>query len=148
MPKLILLGACEKVIIDRSQLPSMINIFQRMTFEVADVPLPENAVAPTRWDILAIWQHTPEEKAIEFIQHTSVISPDESIFAQSVTIFKVTDDNDLQSKNVIQIMGVPVSKEGRAVVKVSIEGLPDSAAEFQFLISHVRKDQGTSAGQV
>ena len=146
MPKLILLSACEKVIVDRSQLPSMINIFQRMTFEVTDAPLPEKAVAPTRWDILTIWQHTPEEKGVDFVQHTTVVSPDKSIFVETTTKFKVTDDNDLQSKNVSQIMGVPVSKEGSVIVKVSLEGLPESAAEIRFLISHLRKDQGPAAG--
>jgi len=61
MPKLIMFTACEKVIIDRRELPSLINIFQRMQIQLLDAPMPENAVSPVRWDVFSLWQHTKDE---------------------------------------------------------------------------------------
>jgi hypothetical protein len=142
MPKLIILAACERVLIDRvSALPSLINIFQRMNIQLQDAPLPENAVSPARWAIFALWRHSPEERNIEFTQRTEVIGPSGVKFAEMTTMFKITETDDLQSKNYIELLGLPIYTEGFLKVRVWLEGIPDTEGEYQFLIKHVPKEK-------
>lgn len=142
MPKLLVLAACERVLVDRAgSLPSLINIFQRMNIQVQDAPLPENAVSPARWAIFALWQHTPEEKDIEFTQRTQVLSPAGQQFAELITKFKITQNDDLQSRNHIEMLGLPISQEGFIKVRVWLEGYADAAAEYQFLIKYMRNEK-------
>jgi hypothetical protein len=142
MPKLMILAACERVLIDRvASLPSLINIFQRMNIQIQDAPLPENAVSATRWAIFTLWQHSPEEKGIEFTQRTEVIGPSGVKFAEMTTKFKITENDDLQSKNQIELVGLPISTEGFLKVRVWLEGIADTTGEYQFLIKYLPKGE-------
>lgn len=140
MPKLMILAACEKVIIDRNFLPSLINIFQRMNIQLQAAPLPEKAVSPARWSVFTLWQHIPEEKDIEYTQHLEVISPNGDKFFESAVQFKITEDNDLQSKNQLDLFGLPINDEGFITIRVWLEGIENSTGEYQFFVKHHRKE--------
>jgi hypothetical protein len=142
MPKLMILAACERVLVDRAtSLPSLINIFQRMNIQIQDAPLPENAISPIRWAIFTLWQHSPEEKDIEYTQRIEVIGPSGVKFAEMATKFKITEVDDLQSKNSIDIIGLPINTEGFLKVRVWLEGIADSTGEYQFLIKYLPKEK-------
>lgn len=140
MPKLLVLAACERVLVDQvASLPSLINIFQRMNIQLQDAPLPENAVSPARWAIFALWQHTPEENGIEFTQRIEVLNPIGEKFAEAKTVFKIAEAEDLQSKNHIEMFGLPINNEGFIKVRVWLEGYADTTGEYQFLIKYLPK---------
>jgi hypothetical protein len=151
MPKLSVLAACERVIVDRvGSLPSLINIFQRMNIQLQDAPLPENAIAPTRWVVFTLWQHTPEERDVEYTQRTEVIAPSGDKFADARIVFKITEADDLQSKNHLEIFGIPINVEGFLKVRVWLEGIADTTAEYQYFVKHVPKEGHAkpAAGQI
>jgi hypothetical protein len=140
MPKLMMLAACERVIVDRvTSLPSLINIFQRMDIQRQDAPLPENAVAPTRWAIFTLWQHSPEEKGIEYTQRTEIICPSGMKFSEATSKFRISETDDLQSKNHIDMFGLPIGTEGFLKVRVWLEGIADATGEYQFRIKFLPK---------
>lgn len=142
MPKLVILTACERVLIDRvSALPSLINIFQRMNIQLQDAPLPENAVSPARWSVFALWQVTPEERDINFVQKTQIIGPTERQFAEATTEFRVTAADDLQAKNHIDLIGLPIDAEGFIKVRVWLEGMADTTGEYQFAVTYLPKEK-------
>jgi len=150
MPKLTILAACERVIVDKvASLPSLINVFQRMNIQVQDAPLPENALSPTRWSVFTLWQHTPEERDVEYTQRTEVIAPSGDKFVEATTAFKITEADDLQSKNHIDIFGIPINVEGFLKVRVWLEGTADTTGEYQFLIKYIPKvkQEDPAAGQ-
>ena len=137
MPKLMILTACERVIVDRAtSLPSLINIFQRMNIQLQDAPLVENAVAATKWSVFSLWAHTPEERDVEYTQRLEIISPSGAKYAELSTKFKITDADDLQSKNHLDVLGLPISTEGFIKIRVWLEGVADTTGEYQFLVKH------------
>ncbi|MGA9668030.1 MAG: hypothetical protein WBQ94_02415 [Terracidiphilus sp.] len=140
MPKLTILAACERVIVDKeASLPSLINIFQRMNVQLQDAPLPENAVSPTRWSVFTLWQHIPEERGVEYTQRIEVISPSGDKFVEASTAFKITEADDLQTKNHIDIFGIPINAEGFLKIRVWLEGIADTTGEYQFLVKYLPK---------
>ena len=150
MPKMVILAVCEKVLVERSGLPSLINVFQRMNIQLQDAPLPENAISPTRWSIFTLWQHEPHELGVEFVQKLLVLKPNGEAFEDATTPFKITEADDLQSKNHIDLFGLPINDEGFVQVKVWIEGEEDSAGEYRFYVKHNRKEpnEGSNTAQI
>lgn len=147
MPKLTALLLCEKVIIDlKSHTPSVISIFQNMNVPLPDAPLPDKAVSPIRWAIFSIWQHDESERGREYVQHTQIIDPTGTLFAETTATFKITEPDDIQSRNIVEIFGLPVSNEGTATVRVWIEGIAESAADLPFQIKHVRSQPNEQTG--
>lgn len=141
MPTLAIVAACERVIIDRVGLPSLINIFQRMNVQPLPDPIPENAVSPISWAIFVLWQHTEDELNKEFIQHVEVVTPDGKTFTAAQTNFKVTDADDRQSKNHLIVLGLPVWAEGFISINVWLEGFETEKHSYLFAIKYLPKDQ-------
>jgi len=141
MPKLKVFTVCDKVIMDHLGVPSLIGIFQRMNIRLQDAPIPDNALAPVRWSIFTLWQHTPEEKDIEFVQLTEVFTPKGIKYAEVTSKFMITKPGDLQSKNQIEIFGLPISDEGFMRITLRLEGVDGSEADYQFAITHIPKEQ-------
>jgi hypothetical protein len=139
MAKLTILAACEKVIVDRQGLPSLISIFQRINVPMQKEPFPENALVPFPWVIFALWQHTDDELNKDFIQHTEVITPDGKMFAKMQTKFKITEADDRQSKNHIVVNGIPVWAEGFITVNVWLEGFEDDKVDYKFFVTYLKQ---------
>jgi hypothetical protein len=137
MPKLTILAACEKFIIDRAELPSLINIFQNLDVQLANEAIPEHAITPLKWSVFTLWQHTLEELDVEFIQHLEVIAPNGKKFIASSTRFKVTSPRGLQTKIGYELQALPISNEGVFTVRVWLESTPDLISEYRFTLTHV-----------
>jgi len=137
MPKLTILAVCEKLIVDRTELPSLINIFQNIDLQLTGEPMPEKAITPLKWYVFTLWQHTPEERDVEFIQHCEIITPKGEQFMAGTTRFKVTGPRDLQSKIGSEFQVLPISDEGFITVRVWLDGAQDSTAEYKFMITHI-----------
>jgi hypothetical protein len=111
-----------------------------MNIQLQDAPLPENAISPARWAVFSLWQHEPSELGVEFTQRVRITKPNGEIFAEGVTPFKITEVDDLQSKNHMELFGLPINDEGFVTVRVWIDGAEDSAGEYRFYVKHNRKE--------
>lgn len=149
MPRLLGLMACEKVIVDlNTKIPSLIGIFQRMNVQVQEnVPIPENALSPVRWYVFALWQFHPSEVNKNFVQQLRITAPNGSIFSGTASHFKTIDPNELQARNVVEIFGLPVFKEGVATIRVWLEGMESAAAEYPFFIAHQKVPNVTTPAE-
>lgn len=85
MPKLLVLAACEKLIIDNHNVVSLISLLQEVNVNVppeVDIPADQKLV-PMNWTILSIWQRLPHEEEKSFEQRTAMLSSSgEEIFAK------------------------------------------------------------------
>ena len=143
MPTLTVLAACERVIIDRGGLPSLINVFQRMNVQVVQ-PLQADSVIPNLWAVFVIWEIPESELNIEYTQHLEVIAPDGKAFLAGSTKFKMTDIEDHQSKNSVNIAGVPVWAEGLVAVNVWLEGFERDRHSYHFRVKYLAADDVAS----
>lgn len=100
-------------------------------------PLPENALIPFPWAIFTMWQHTKDELNKDFTQHLEVITPDGKTFATMRTEFKITEANDLQSKNSVVLSGIPIWLEGFITINVWLEGLESDKASYLFAVKYL-----------
>lgn len=139
MPKLTILAACEKVIVDRQGLPSLINIFQRLNVPLQAEPFPENALIPFPWAIFALWQHADDELNKDFVQHTEIVTSDGKTFATVQTKFRITELDDRQSKNHVVLSGMPVWAEGFITVNVWLEGLEREKGSYKFFVVYLKE---------
>lgn len=139
MPKLTILAVCEKVIIDlNTKVPSVIGIFQRMMVPVQNAPIPDKAVAAVKWAVFALWQHTEEEKFVEYTQQTQILDVTGATYVQVASHFKISDADDYQSKNVVEVFGLPIQLEGPIRVRVWLEGIDGAEGEYTFFVKHIR----------
>lgn len=138
---------CDRVIVDlNNKTPSIIGVFQRMNVVIqAGVPLPENAISPIRWSIFSLWQHDDADSGKEFVHHTEIVGPDGSIFATTVSPYTLSEPNDLQGKVFVEVIGLPIYREGIAKVRVWLEGYEQAKGEYPFFIIHDRKAADESA---
>jgi hypothetical protein len=139
MPKLLALLACEKVIFEmNTTVPSLIGIFQGMNVPIREAPLPENAIAPNKWAVFALWEHEAEEKGVEYVQKMEITAPSGVVFGRGEARFKVIEDLDMQSRTSTEMIGMPISEEGYMKINVWLEGVEGAAGEYKFFIRHVR----------
>ena len=137
MPKLLALIVCERVIIDKQEMASFINVFQKMNIQLSGAPLPERAVSPARWNVVSIWQHEEFERNTPFTQAMEVITPNGEVFATSENEFKVTEPDDLHSKLSIEFNTLPIWHEGFVQVRVSLKDSDEPPHVYKFAVKHI-----------
>ncbi len=140
MPKLLALIVCERVIIDRQDMPSLINVFQRMNIQLSGAPLPEKAVSPTRWSVFSMWQHEEAEIGKAFTQVLQVAMPDGEIFFTSEQEFKISKPDDFQSKISSEFTGLPIWQEGFIEVRLSLKESQAPPSVYRFLVKYLAKE--------
>ena len=126
MPKLLAFLACEKVIIDQEQNPTLISVLQNVNVVLppTDSKIPEDAVSPQTWTLFAIWDREPADVGKRFRQRFVVTRPDgEPLPIQGQLDFDVKDE---LSINYINIIGFPVGRAGTVSVKTWLESLEGS----------------------
>jgi hypothetical protein len=93
-----------------------------------------------RWSIFTLWQHTPEERGIQYTQKLEIFSPIGTKFGDGTATFAVTEADDLQSKNNFDLFGLPINSEGFVKIRVWLEGIADTTGEYQFAIKYLPKE--------
>jgi len=140
VPKLLALLVCERVIIDRQDMPSLINVFQKMNVPLTDAPLPERAVSPARWSVFTLWQHEESEVEKAFTQLLEVVLPDGEVFLKAEQEFKASTPEDLQSKITMEFGTLPIWQEGFIDVRVSLKDSNEPGQVYKFAVKHIRKE--------
>jgi len=60
-------------------------------------------------------------------------------FSEATSKFRISETDDLQSKNHIDMFGLPIGTEGFLKVRVWLEGIADATGEYQFRIKFLPK---------
>ena len=140
MPKLKMVVACERVLVDITGPVSIISIFQRMNIQLQAAPLPPQAVSTSRWHVFSLWENDPKEVGQQFTQILRVFAPDGTLFVEQELSFQNNDVNDFQTKINIMLASLPIWAEGDMFVRVWLKGNEEPAGEFRFAIVYVRQE--------
>ena len=141
MPKLLALIACERVILDKQDMPSLINVFRQMNMQLLDAPLPEKAISPVRWFVFTLWQNEETDIEKKSTQLLEVVLPNGEIFSSAEQEFRMANADDIQSKITLEFNGVPVWQEGVIQVRASLKGSEEPAHIYKIQIKHLPKKE-------
>jgi hypothetical protein len=95
-----------------------------------------------------MWTHPPEENGLQFIQRVEIIKPNGELFGtgtDSPFTAKGDDEYPFHSKNYIEVLGLPVGQLGPIKVRVWLKDVPDSTAEYVFILKQVPKENDGKA---
>jgi hypothetical protein len=151
MPRLTTFLVCEKVILDKQDVPTLVAVIGGIKFQVNPAvpgvpsPLPPDAIAPQPWAIFTVWHCDPEDVGKTFRQKSELVMPDQSIFGPMKADLPFVGKAN-QNNNVVNIVGFPVGVIGIWNVKLWLE-----SADGQVIVPEsylpVRVEQGVIAPQ-
>ena len=104
------LCTCEKVIVDKREVHSLINLIQNVEIETSP-DIPKNAVGPNQWCIYTMWVPATEDVGRKFEQVYQVYWPDGEKFYESR--FEFTQSNQDIQQITFGLTGFPVGQSGR-----------------------------------
>jgi len=113
--------ACEKVIIAKDDVASLIGLFSKIVVTVpAELEIPRNAVTPKEWAVFSIWDTEPEDERRKYVLCTQLLYPDKSHFGETAkSPIKVEPNKRVQL--LAQINGFPIGQVGEYTVRTWIE---------------------------
>lgn len=116
MPKLLLLAACEQVIIDLNNTVSLLKLIQEVTAQVpAGMTPPLNAASPMQWRVVAIFEQEAGDQDKRFEQYTALVSSSgDSLFQTPISLFEMKAE---QHRITTEVNGIPVGRVGKHQVK-------------------------------
>lgn len=119
MPKLAVLTACNQVLFDEQQAPSMIGVFVALdVLPPPDVEIQTNAMSPKEWVMCSMWLAEDNDIGKEFVHKMKVVSPNGADFGEGSEAFKMMT----RSHTVrVHVSGLPVGHQGNIVVNVWLE---------------------------
>lgn len=111
MPKLILLAACEKVVIDQNDnTTSLISLLEAIQVSVPESErdkLPEDAGVPVNWSLLALWQVEAGDKNKQFESRFVVRFSKVNQLTLDAPSFKF-EEGKPNFRNLLRITGLPL----------------------------------------
>lgn len=118
MPNLLLFAPCQKVIINgQDNTVSLIGLLENVTVSVEDGSVSENAVAPSPWDVIVIWERLPEDMGILYDQRIQLLLADGNESLESVVQFEMAERT---IRNMLNIRGFPIGQAGSCALRLSI----------------------------
>ena len=113
--------ACEKVIIAKDDVASLIGLFNKIMIAIPeDTEIPKNAVAPNQWAIFSSWDCEPGDELKEYLICTQVLYPDQTQFMEIVK-GKVNVQPNKRSQVNTGVNGFPIGQFGKYTIRVWIE---------------------------
>ena len=113
--------ACEKVIIGKDNIASLISLFSKMTVTVqpGNEP-PSNAVVPREWFVFSIWETGPGDETRGYDLVTQILYPDGAQFGE-IAKQRLAIEPGKRAQVTVQVPGFPVGQIGDYSVKTWIE---------------------------
>lgn len=113
--------ACERVIIAKDNVASLIALFSKIILNPpAGTEIPKNAVSPTQWAVFSIWDIEPGDEHRQYVLCTQVLYPDKTQFADTVKQNMVIE-REKRSQMVVQFLGFPIGQIGEYTVLTWLE---------------------------
>jgi hypothetical protein len=152
MAKLLSFLACEKPIIDKGDVPTLVAIMQGVSAAlvlpegVERPPIPRDALAPKPWSIFTIWQTEGNEIGKTFHQKNEIVLPDDLPLAQLSGDLKFVA-RELLNFNYVNLQGFPVGLEGKVNVVVWLENeagaVVQAKTNYPILVKYVPAPEGS-----
>jgi hypothetical protein len=121
MPTPYIFTACEKAIIGKDDVVSLIALFTKIIVNIpAGTEIPKNAVVPKDWAIFSMWTLEPGDESRDCMICTEIIYPDETPFFPIPKAKMVLEANK-KSQVGIQVQGFPIGQEGFYTVRTWVE---------------------------
>src|SRR6266481_6594003 len=112
---------CEKVLIAKDDVPSLISLFSKLIVTVpAGTKVPSNAVAPREWTVFSIWQTEPGDENREYMLCTQFLYPDKTQFAD-ISRSKIKIEPNKRAQMLVQVPGFPIGQFGHYTIRTWIE---------------------------
>ncbi len=113
--------ACEKVIIGKDEVASLIGLFSKIVVKVAPgTEIPPNAVGPKEWWVYSIWETEPGDERREYMLCTEILYPDGSRFGE-ISRLRINVELNKRAQMMVQILGFPIGQPGEHTVRTWIE---------------------------
>lgn len=121
MPQLMMVTACEKVILDRdSSSTSLINILEAIAVAAPpNVPIPPDLAIPLQWSVFSMWRRKPGD-AEEYFQQLEIVLPDGQIALDQKSSFPLPAGT-LGHKQTVKLTLLPVAQAGDIEVRLSLK---------------------------
>lgn len=111
---------CEKVIVDKNEVPSLIGVFNKITIAVnGDVP--SNAVVPKEWCIFTSWVVEPDDVGKHYTQICRILYPNGEQFGEDGRIELQFPPGKRNSQAIANSQGLPIGQNGLCTVECWIE---------------------------
>jgi hypothetical protein len=113
--------ACEKTILGKDDVVSLIALFTKIVINVSGkVEIPENAIAPKEWSIFSMWNLEPGDESRDCMICTEILYPDQSPFS-AIPKSKMVLQAGRKAQVGLQVQGFPIGQEGLYTVRTWIE---------------------------
>jgi hypothetical protein len=125
MPRLVTLLPCEKVIVDREGVPSLVALFENLNITPSEdeniATVPKETITYQHWAVFSEWEITPDELALkEADQVLEMHYPDGSAVPIRGRIQFLFENAGI-TRNHQNIVGFPVGQEGTYSIRVWLE---------------------------
>jgi hypothetical protein len=113
--------ACEKVIIAKDEVASLIGLFSKIILTVPPgTDISANAVTPKEWAVFSIWEVEPGDEKREYILCTQILYPDQSPYGE-INRHKIRIEPNKRTQVTLQFNGMPIGQMGLYSVRSWIE---------------------------
>lgn len=114
-------AACEKAILGKDDVASLIALFTKIIVNIPEgTEIPKNAVVPKDWAIFSMWNIGPEDANREYFICTEIVYPDKTPFS-ALPKTKMVLEPSKKSQVAFQVQGFPIGQEGPYTVRTWIE---------------------------
>lgn len=120
MPRLVLFAACEKAIVDKSNVISLMSLLENINVQIPPgiIP-PANALAPMPWTIFSLWQRTDNDHGEAFEQRSALVTAAGATLLETPVALIDFKASPLH-RVVSQIVGMPIANAGSHNLKAFI----------------------------
>lgn len=114
---------CEKVITDKSDMVSLIGLFNKLSINVPqDVSeIPDNSIAPKEWTIFSSWDVEESDAEIEYSICTEIFYPNKKQFGETNRTSLVSGPKKRRRQAIVLIPAFPIGQQGSYTVRTWIE---------------------------
>ena len=152
MPKLHLCTVCEKLLLDKEEIPSLINLFSKIV--VTPPPnagdIPKEAVVPKEWYVLAIYILEPGDFGREFFLCMQIFYPDGTPFGSLGRVQLKTPEGKERSQASFYVPVFPIGQRGMYRINLWLEEnerrveKSDIDIDLELLMKSSSEKQGTA----
>jgi hypothetical protein len=113
--------ACEKAIIGKDDVASLIGLFTKIRLNIiTGTDIPKDAAAPKEWAIFSQWHVEPGDENKEYMLGTQILYPDKTQFSD-IPKNRILVEAKKSSQVIIQVNGFPVGQEGPYTIRTWVE---------------------------
>jgi len=107
---------CEKVLVDKNDVASLIGLFNKFTITVSG-EVPSNAVAPKEWSIFTSWHVEPSDLEKNYVQVFRISYPNGEQFGELGRIVLQVSPGKSHAQTVANSQGLPIGQNGPYTVE-------------------------------